>query len=53
MSIKLTFRWYGKSDVILLKHIKQIPAMTGVVTAICDIPVGKVWPLDTKIKRRV
>ena len=44
--MKMTFRWYGKSDQIPLEYIKQIPGMTGVVTAIYDIPVGEVWPLE-------
>lgn len=44
--MKLTFRWYGVNDVIPLQYIKQIPNMSGVVTAIYDVPVGEVWPLD-------
>lgn len=44
--MKMTFRWYGESDSISLQHIKQIPNMSGVVTAIYDIPVGEIWPLD-------
>ena len=44
--MKLTFRWYGKNDKIPLSYIKQIPNMSGVVSAIYDIPVGEVWPLD-------
>ncbi len=43
--MKMTFRWYGESDSIPLSYIKQIPGMTGVVTAVYDIPVGEVWPL--------
>ncbi len=43
--MKMTFRWYGESDSISLSHIRQIPTMTGVVTAIYDIPVGGEWPL--------
>ena len=44
--MKMTFRWYGKTDPVSLEYISQIPGMTGVVTAIYDIPVGEVWPLD-------
>ncbi len=44
--MKMTFRHYGESDSIPLSYIKQIPGMTGVVTAVYDIPVGEVWPLD-------
>lgn len=44
--MKMTFRWYGPSDSIPLSYIRQIPHMSGVVTAIYDIPVGEIWPLE-------
>ncbi len=44
--MKLSFRWYGSTDPIPLKYIKQIPHMDSIVTAIYDIPVGEVWPMD-------
>lgn len=47
--MKMTFRWYGKEDWIPLSYIRQIPGMTGIVSAIYDVPVGEVWPLK-KIK---
>ena len=43
--MKMTFRWYGEGDSIPLSYIRQIPGMSGVVTAVYDIPVGEVWPL--------
>lgn len=45
--MKMVFRWFGShDDSVSLKQIKQIPGMTGVVSALQDIPVGKTWPLD-------
>ncbi len=44
--MEMTFRWYGDSDPVTLDKIRQIPGVTGIVTAIYDIPVGKVWDLD-------
>ncbi|MGV2875366.1 mannonate dehydratase [Macrococcus capreoli] len=44
--MKMTFRWYGKDDPISLEYIRQIPGMKGIVSAIYDIPVGEVWPLE-------
>lgn len=44
--MKMTFRWYGKSDPVTLEQICQIPNVTGVVSAIYDVPVGEVWELD-------
>ena len=34
--MKMTFRWYGPKDPIPLSYIRQIPCMTGVVSAIYD-----------------
>ena len=48
--MKMTFRWYGESDSITLDHIRQIPCMTGVVTAVYSVPVGEVWPLERIMK---
>lgn len=44
--MKMTFRWYGQEDPVKLEYIRQIPGMTGVVTAIYDVDVGEVWPMD-------
>lgn len=38
--MKMTFRWYGDSDPVTLKEIRQIPQMQGIVSAIYDVPVG-------------
>ena len=43
--MKMTFRWYGESDPVKLEYIRQIPGMSGIVSAIYDVPVGEVWPL--------
>jgi mannonate dehydratase len=42
----ITFRWFGPRDPISLAHIRQIPAVRGIVGALFDIPVGEPWPLD-------
>lgn len=44
--MEMTFRWYGDIDLIPLKYIKQIPRVTGIVSALYDVPVGEVWPID-------
>lgn len=53
--MNMTFRWYGESDPISLEYIKQIPGMKGIVSAIYDIPVGEVWPLEKieELKRTI
>lgn len=40
----MTFRWYGADDAVTLEYIRQIPGMTGIVSALYDVPVGEVWP---------
>lgn len=44
--MKMTFRWYGETDVVPLSYIKQIPGMSGVVTAVYDVPVGEAWSAE-------
>ncbi len=44
--MKMTFRWYGDSDPVSLNYIRQIPGMYGIVSAIYDVPVGEVWPIE-------
>ena len=39
--MKMTFRWYGESDPVKLEYIRQIPGIYGIVSAICDVPVGE------------
>ncbi len=44
--MKMTFRWYGSDDPVTLDKIRQIPCMTGVVTAVYSVPAGEVWPQE-------
>lgn len=41
--MKLTFRWYGDGDPISLEKIKQIPQMSGIVSAVYDVAPGGIW----------
>ena len=55
IKMKMTFRWYGQDDPVTLSNIRQIPCMTGVVTAVYSVPVGEVWPMEEieKLKTEV
>ncbi len=41
--MQMTFRWYGPGDPVTLAHIRQIPGITGIVSALNDLPVGEAW----------
>ncbi len=45
--MKMILRWfYGNDDSVSLKQIRQIPGVSGVATALSDVSVGEIWPLE-------
>lgn len=44
--MKLSFRWFGDDDLVTLEKIRQIPNMSGIVSAIYSTPVGEVWSVE-------
>lgn len=48
----LTMRWFGPQDPVTLEHIRQVPAVRGIVTALHDHPPGEVWPREEVEARR-
>lgn len=53
--MQMTFRWYGDDDKVTLGYIGQIPGVTGIVSAIYDVPVGEIWPMEkiTALKNKI
>lgn len=50
--MQMTFRWFGSSDPIPLAHIRQIPGVRGVVSALYDVAVGDSWSRDRLARLR-
>lgn len=45
--MKMTLRWFGpQDDPIPLKHIRQVPGVSGVVTSLLRKPAGEIWTLE-------
>jgi mannonate dehydratase len=42
----ITFRWFGSRDPVPLSHIRQIPIVRGIVSALYDVPVGDAWSYE-------
>jgi mannonate dehydratase len=44
--MRMTFRWFGPGDPVPLSHIRQVPGVEGIVSALHDLPPGAPWTRD-------
>lgn len=54
--MEMSLRWYGSNnDSVTLEQIRQIPGVSGVISALHDIVVGEAWNLEDilKLKKEV
>ena len=50
--VTMSMRWYGPHDPVPLAHMRQIPGVTGVVSAVSGVPAGEAWRADQVIDLR-
>lgn len=50
--MQLSFRWFGEQDAVTLAHIRQIPGVESIVSALHHLPPGVVWPCDEVMRLR-
>lgn len=46
-----TLRWFGPEDPVDLAHVRQVPGIGGIVTALHEVPAGEVWSRDRIAER--
>ncbi len=53
--MRMTLRWFGPQDAVSLQHIRQIPGVTGVVSALNEPAIGQKWSREavTEHARRI
>lgn len=39
---QMTFRWFGADDPVTLEHVRQVPGVEGIVSALHHVPPGEV-----------
>lgn len=42
----LCMRWFGEGDLVPLEYLRQVPGVKGIVSALYDVEVGEIWPLE-------
>jgi mannonate dehydratase len=50
--MQLSLRWFGPDDAVTLGHIRQIPGVGGVVSALHHLPAGQPWPAEAVVELR-
>ncbi len=41
--MQIAFRWFGDGDPVTLDKIRQIPVVSGIVSALYHVPAGQAW----------
>ncbi|MFC4427024.1 mannonate dehydratase [Deinococcus navajonensis] len=41
--MQMTMRWFGPADPVPLWKLRQVPNLTGIVSALHDVPPGEAW----------
>jgi len=46
-------RWFGPSDCVTIKNIRQTPGVTNIISALHHIPTGQIWTEEEIAKRKI
>jgi mannonate dehydratase len=51
--VRAGMRWFGPEDTVTIRHIRQTPGVTNVITALHHIPAGEVWSEAEIVRRKI
>lgn len=50
--MQMSMRWFGPDDAVTLQNIRQVPAMTGIVSTLHDLKPGEVLTTERLTERK-
>ncbi len=51
--VRAGMRWFGPDDIVTIRHIRQTPGVTDVISALHHVPSGEIWTEDAIAQRKI